>query len=192
MMNLNISLHKHQSMTLVRNSLLLVLTGMLLAGCVKSNDDLSRFIQETKARQPVAIEPLPKDKTPERFVYIVDNLRDPFLNTSSVGPDIPVAANGDEVSDGPRPIPNRPPEILEAFELDSLDMVGTFLVEGVNYGLIEDPDGVILRVRVGNYIGRNHGRITAVSDSRVELVELMPDGPNKWEEVQSQIALDDG
>lgn len=191
-MNLTFGHLDTHSMMVFRKTVVLLAASLVLVGCVKSNDDLDRFIQETKARQPVAIEPLPKDKTPERFVYIVDNLRDPFLNTSTSGPDAPALVDDGEVPDGPRPIPNRPPEILEAFELDSLEMVGTFLIDDVNYGLIEDPDGVIVRVRVGNYMGKNHGRIIAVSDNRVELVELMPDGPNKWEEVQSEIALDDG
>lgn len=170
---------------------LMLLASALLVSCVKSDADLRKFIQDTKNRDPDPIEPLPKDKELEKVVYIVDALRDPFsgggINDVVDRPDDP-----NVVVEGPRPDPDRRKEILEGFELDSLEMVGTFFINEINYGLIEDPDGVIHRVTVDNYMGRNHGRIVSIQENMIRLSELIPDGPNKWELTVSEIALDDG
>lgn len=82
--------------------------------------------------------------------------------------------------------------MLEGFELDSLEMVGTLYAEESEtlFGLVADPDGLLHRVRPGNYMGRNHGRIVAIYDDRIELVELVSDGVG-WREQDAALALDE-
>ena len=58
-------------------------------------------------------------------------------------------------------------------------------------GLVLAPDRVTYRVRPGMYMGQNDGRITAVYEDRIEMVELVPDGAGGWLERQAKIALDD-
>ena len=53
------------------------------------------------------------------------------------------------------------------------------------------PDKVTYRVRPGVYMGQNDGRVTAVFDDRIELVELVPDGAGGWLERPASIALED-
>jgi type IV pilus assembly protein PilP len=55
--------------------------------------------------------------------------------------------------------------------------------------LVRDPDGVVHRVRVGNYLGQNYGRVIAVEEDRIELVELVPNGTGGWMEKPATIAL---
>jgi type IV pilus assembly protein PilP len=55
-------------------------------------------------------------------------------------------------------------------------MVGTLEQEEVTWGLVQTNDGTIHRVKQGNYVGQNHGRIVRVSDSLIELTELVPAG----------------
>ena len=81
--------------------------------------------------------------------------------------------------------------LLEAFPLDGLDMMGTLGAEGALVGLIMDPERVIHRVVVGNYMGQNDGRITAVYEDKIELAELVPDGAGGWIERRAEVALDD-
>jgi type IV pilus assembly protein PilP len=90
---------------------------------------------------------------------------------------------------GPRPDPDRRREYLERFPLDALDMVGTIELEDRMFGLIEDVDGTIHRVREGNYLGQNHGRILRVTPVAIELMELVPDGTDGWMEREARIAL---
>jgi type IV pilus assembly protein PilP len=51
------------------------------------------------------------------------------------------------------------------------------------------PDGVLHRVRVGNYVGMNNGQITRISEKEIELTEIISDGPGTWRERQAAIAL---
>ena len=57
--------------------------------------------------------------------------------------------------------------------------------------LVLAPDKVTYRVRPGVYLGQNDGRVTAVHEDRIELVELVPDGAGGWLERPATIALED-
>jgi type IV pilus assembly protein PilP len=69
--------------------------------------------------------------------------------------------------------------------------VGTIGAGGNLIGLVLAPDRVTYRVQPGNYLGQNDGRITAVYEDRIEMVELVPDGAGGWLERQAKIALED-
>jgi len=53
------------------------------------------------------------------------------------------------------------------------------------------PDKVTYRVQVGAYLGQSDGRVTAINEDRVELVELVPDGAGGWLERPATILLED-
>ncbi|MFK7955410.1 MAG: pilus assembly protein PilP [Lysobacterales bacterium] len=174
----------------MRLFLLLLAALGVVAGCTGGTSDLDRYIEQTNNRPGEPIEPLPTTVDPPKLVYEAHDERDPFSGGPLLGddPEPEVAAAVAGVT-GPRPDPNRSKEDLERFELDSLEMVGTFLIDDVLYALIEDPDGLLYRVREDNYMGRNHGQVIAVYEDGVELVELLPDGEG-WQENRAQVALD--
>jgi type IV pilus assembly protein PilP len=68
----------------------------------------------------------------------------------------------------------------ERFELDTLTMVGTFDKEASHWALIRDPDRVVHRVAVGNYMGKNHGKVESIKSSEVTLSEFIADGAGGW------------
>lgn len=161
----------------------LVIAALLitLPACTRGSRDLEAWVAEVKARPAPPLDPLPVMKQFETFEYAAQDLRDPFSQPS---------ADRDS-NNALRPDPNRRKEVLEAFPLDSLDMVGT-IGEGAGVvGLVMGPDRVTHRVRAGNYMGLNDGRITAVYEDRIEIVELVPDGAGGWLERQARIALED-
>ena len=90
-----------------------------------------------------------------------------------------------------RPDAERSREFLEQFPLDTLRMVGTMQLGDTNYGLIQTSDGLIHRVVPGNYMGQNDGRISTVTESDIELVEIISDGIGGYLERQAAIALVD-
>lgn len=161
---------------------LAVALAALLAGCGGGMADLDQYIADTKSKPAMPLEPLPVMQQFETFEYAAQDLRDPFSN--------PTAEQADSNS-ALRPDPNRPKEPLEAFTLDGLDMVGTLGEGGALVGLIMDPERVIHRVNVGNYMGQTDGRITAIYEDRIELIELAPDGNGGWIERRAEVALDD-
>ena len=93
------------------------------------------------------------------------------------------------VETGIRPDTLRPREELENFELDSLRMVGTVRQEGVVWALLNAKDGTIHRVRVGNYLGKNYGKIVNILDNQIELVEIFADSSGAWRERKAAVGM---
>jgi type IV pilus assembly protein PilP len=58
--------------------------------------------------------------------------------------------------------------------------------------LIRDPEGVIHRVPVGNYMGKNHGQVVEITETEVYLSELISDGADGWLVRQASIDLGEG
>ncbi|MFN7782995.1 MAG: pilus assembly protein PilP [Lysobacterales bacterium] len=144
--------------------------------------DLENYVADVKQRPAPPLEPLPVMKQFETFVYAAQDLRDPFS--------MPQRRDDESRSDGPRPDPNRRKELLEGFPLDGLDMVGLIGEGEAEVGLVMDPQRVVHRVRVGNYLGQSDGRIVAIREDGLELVELIPDGSGGWLERPARLALD--
>ncbi len=162
-----------------------VLVALLLSACSESMDDLETYIVAVKARPADPIAPIPPVKTYTPYEYGGQAGRDPFRQSTSEGSD-------DERSSkntGPRPDFDRSKEYLERYELDTLAMVGTFRKEESYWTLMRDPEGVIHRVSVGNYIGKNHGQVVNISDTQTGLSELISDGADGWLVREASIAL---
>ncbi len=166
--------------------LALIGAALLLSGCANDMSDLESYIADVKSRAPEPIPPIPPVKTYTPYVYEGQTGRDPFRPSTSEGADEEIAASSYE---GPRPDMNRPREYLERFELDTLAMVGTLSMEGNHWCLIRDPDGVVHRVSVNNYMGKNHGRVTSIEETQVELSELITDGLGGWLVRDASIAV---
>ena len=156
-----------------------------LTACGGANDDLRAYIDEVKARPGGRIEPLPQIQPAPTFVYEAGTRRSPFM------PDTP----GPTVNTNPNavagPDPNRPREFLEQFPLDSLRMVGSLELNNIKAGLVQGSDGLVHRVTVGNHLGQNFGRVMSISDSEIELVEIIPDGLGSYIQRPASIGLSD-
>jgi len=167
-------------MIYLRNVVALTLTllvTVLLSACSSSQDDLDRYIADVKAKPAAPIPPIPTVRTYTPYEYEGLEGRDPFRRSTSEGAD-EVAAQS--TTEGPRPDFQRTREYLERFELDTLTMVGTFAKESSEWALIRDPDGVVHRVSVGNYLGKNHGKVGLIDQDEVQLSEFITDGAGGW------------
>jgi type IV pilus assembly protein PilP len=87
------------------------------------------------------------------------------------------------------PDENRKKEYLEGFNFSSFSLVGVLDQGGITWSLVDDGDGGVHRITIGNYVGKNHGRITSVSDTRMEVLEIVPDGKGGWVERPRTLAL---
>jgi len=169
----------------MRKGLLLAIAVAGLAACSGDMDDLDSYINEVKARPGGRIEPLPEIAPYEVFNYLADveGIRSPFR------PDTPQAAGS--IVGGTSPDPDRPSEFLEGFPLDTLRMVGTLDINETVYGLVQTSDGLIHRVIPGNYMGQSDGRITDITESEINLVEIISDGIGGYIERDAAIGLSD-
>jgi len=165
-----------------------VLIAVMLSACTASMDDLDKYIAAVKARPADPIEPIPPVKTYTPYEYDGLSGRDPFRQSITEGSDDVRATTGT----GPRPDFERSKQYLERYELDTLSMVGTFGKEQSYWALVRDPEGVIHRVPVGDYIGKNHGRVVDIKDTRLGLSELISDGAGGWLVREASIALGEG
>lgn len=160
-----------------------ILSLLTLSGCVTNDmSDLRAYVQKTKATYKGKVAPLPEFKQSPPYAYAAQDVRDPFKPVV----DIEVFSGPYR---GPRPDENRPREPLEEFSLDSLRMVGTLAQNEAEWILIKDPDGLLHRVSIGHYMGKNYGRVTAINEEEVTLVELVSDKEKGWKERDASIAL---
>ncbi len=157
----------------------MLLTG--LGACSSADDDLERFIEDTKKEPGGRVEPLPEVKPYETFVYTATEMRSPFLPGGT--------GAGPGGAPGLRPDSRRNREFLEQFSLDTLKMVGTLKLGGSNYGLVQTKDGLVHRVVPGNYIGQADGKITEIGASKISLVEIVPDGLGGYIERNAALGL---
>jgi type IV pilus assembly protein PilP len=166
-----------------------------LSACVSRDiSDLESKVDNIMARPGGLIEPLPEIKPYEAYAYKASNEggRNPFKLFYIVK--APSLDDEKVIDDGlteemAREIRNRNREELEQFELDSLRMVGTIDNENENWGIILDPNGIVHRIKVGNYIGLNIGKIINIYEDRVELREIVQDSEGRWEEREAALAL---
>lgn len=171
--------------TAVSRSLAALLLAVLLTACESRQSDLNQYVNSVLQRPAEPIEPIPPVLVGDTFSYDPTDLRDPFLVQTRAE----LATGGP--GDGPRPDPDRRKEYLERFPLDTLEMVGTMARSAdANWGLIQDTDGVVHRVAENNYLGQNHGRVSAVLPDRVILIELLPDGNGGWLEREASLSIE--
>ena len=156
-----------------------------LSACGGANDDLRAYIDDVKARPGGRIEPLPPIEPAPTFAYEPGQRRSPFM------PEEPAARRNTGPGAVEGPDPNRPREELEKFPLDTLRMVGTLADRRASFGLVQTTDGLVHRVAVGNHMGQNYGRIVAISDSEIQLVEIISDGLGGYLERPAAIGLAD-
>ena len=164
---------------------------LVLVGCEEQSfTDLNQYISEVKLRPKGMIKPLPEPKMPDPFTFKPEDLRDPFKPIKPID-EKPVVDNCDPKCNTIRPDPNRRKEELEAFPMESIKMIGTVNAKAELWGLVRSSDNTVYRVKVGNYMGQNDGKIIRISPDKIELMEIVPDQPGTWREQQMSLMLTD-
>lgn len=155
--------------------------GLVLAGCGgESHQDLRAWMQDQGKGVKGKLDPLPQVRPYEPFTYNAFDLPDPFKprkieplkGGSNFAPDL-----------------TRRKEPLEAYPLESLQMVGTLQRGHATYALVRTTEKDIYQVKVGNYLGQNFGVIVGITDSEIRLKELVQDGTGDWTERSSTLQL---
>lgn len=114
--------------------------------------------------------------------------RSPFAPRAA--PLSPAPADADMDADmAAVPDPLRPREPLEAYGLERLALVGTLTVGGEASALVRAPDGRVHRLRVGDRMGEDAGRIVEIAATSVALIESVPAGPGRWRERTTRLTL---
>jgi len=70
-------------------------------------------------------------------------------------------------------------------------MVGTYQQGDDYWGLVVDPEGVIHRTLVGEYLGQNYGEIIAITAAEIVVEEWIDDGLGAWTKREAKMALNE-
>jgi len=165
------------------NKILLCASLLSIAGCSQDISDLQGFIAQTKSAHVGSVKPIPQFKPYESFSYSAVDLRDPFMAEINLEED---SATKTSLLN---PDSSRPRQPLEVFPLDTLSMVGLLEQNENLWGLIKDPQNIVHRIQVGNYMGQNEGRVIAINESAIHLIEIVPDGIGGYIERDASIAI---
>ena len=156
-----------------------------LAGCSGEEQgelkaELAVLTKDVRGR----VDPLPQVRPYEPVPYTAETQVDPFrperIDVAKTG----VASSGSKLA----PDPNRPKEPLEAFPLESIQMLGTITQSKETFALVKAGPN-LYRVKKGNYMGQNFGVITEIDEAQVSLKELVQDAAGDWVERSSALQL---
>ena len=164
----------------------LVVAAIALASCgADEHGDLKQELSQLTKDVRGRVEPLPQVKPYEPVPYTADTQVDPFrperIDVASAGA---VAASVSKLA----PDPNRPKEPLEAFPLESIQMLGTITQNRETFALVKAGPN-LYRVKKGNYMGQNFGVITGIDEVQIALKELVQDAGGEWVERSSALQL---
>ncbi|MFT0211413.1 pilus assembly protein PilP [Pseudomonas sp. F1_0610] len=169
----------------MRMQRLLLVTSLAAAliGCSGGYSDLEAYTAEVKGRSKTPIEPLPKEIVYEPFTYTVAAKRNPFQPPVKLE-----TLRSAAVAQNVKPDETRIKQFLEGFNIETFTMVGT-LTKDSNYYALVRADGGIHRVKVGDYLGRNHGKIISIKPSEIAVVEIVPNGEGGYLERPRTLVL---
>ena len=153
-----------------------------IAGCGNDGlDDLRTFVKnEHKNRKPRV-----EIKIPPSFAYPASDKADPF----SVANLSPKTTRNTTKKSLPLYLLTRRKGPLEAYPLDALKMVGTLQRKNEIWVVIKAPDGSMHRAKPGDYMGKNYGMITKITDEKVSLVEKVQNAIGDWIDRQAAISI---
>ena len=156
-----------------------------LSGCNDNGVELQQWMQETKQQTKVSITKLSEPKKFIPFLYDSKASVDPYNPKKLL---VAFARAQNNSSSMLKPDMERRREPLESYPLDTLKMVGTLQRPGTTIALLQ-ADKTVFQAKVGNYIGQNFGLITKVTDSEVELKEIVQDASGDWVERPAKLEL---
>lgn len=157
-----------------------------LLGCEEGGQqEIQQWMDEVRQQTKVDVPKLSEPKKFFPFAYALQDNLDPYNPTKL---EIALAKAKGNSSSALKPDMDRRREPLESYPLDTLKMVGTMQKPGINYALVQ-ADKTVFHLKVGNYIGQNFGMITNISETEVELKEIVQDASGEWVERQAKLEL---
>ena len=163
----------------------------LLAGCSGAgDDDLEQWMAQQRATVQPKVEPVQPPSAFQPQSYLAAQAVSPFSEerlARAMRADTAASAVSRLLEAEQR----RPREALEDFPLDAMVMVGLLDRGGRRVALVR-VNGLLYTVRVGNYLGQNYGRITAITDNQIVLREIVQDAAGEWVERTATLQLQEG
>lgn len=152
----------------------LLLLPLLLLGCAsEEHQDLRQWMRDEAKGMKGKVAPLPEITAFPVVSYETETITSPFAAGKIVTQEV--------AADKSAPDRTRPQQPLEIFPLEDLKVTGVIMAGTVPYALIQTPPpNKPKHVRVGEYMGRNFGKITAISREGITVLESVKDANGAW------------
>jgi len=176
----------------MKRMLMLFCCALPLLGCESSDEqELRDWMAQERAQTKSKVTPLSEPKQFRPMPYAAEGNTDPFDKLKLVQAlrrdSAQISANGGLVA----PELARRKQPLEAFPLDIMTMVGSLNKVGKPTALLR-VDKLLYQVQVGEYLGQNYGRITAITETAIQLREIVQDATGDWVERTVSLELQEG
>ena len=161
-----------------------VATSALLGSCGgDEHKGLRQELAEATKDFRGQVPPLPQVRPYEPVPYTAEGMTDPFRpeRLEVARTDAPEKVNAKLAEQE-----KRIKEPLEAFPLESIQMLGTITQEKETFALVKAGPN-LYRVRKGMYMGQNFGVITSIDEVQINLKELVQDSGGEWVERASTL-----
>lgn len=158
----------------------------LLSACGEGGvSEVREWMESVKKDTHANVPKLTEPKVYQAVPYSGKGATDPFNPAKLL---LVLARLKAESGNGLKPDLERRKEALEQFPLDSLKMVGLIEDKKLRNALIQ-VDKTVYQARVGNYLGQNFGMITKITDTEVEIKEIVQDAAGEWVERKATLEL---
>jgi len=168
---------------LISTALLLAVVA-LLSGC-SEDAEIREWMAQTKKQTSVMV---PKISEPKIFTPVSYARKDSVDPFNSAKLSAAIAKLRAQSGKGISPDMERRREPLEQYPLDTVKMVGVLQKPGLTYAILQ-VDKAIFQAKVGNYLGQNFGMITDVTETGVDLKEIVQDASGEWVERKARLEL---
>ncbi len=173
-------------------STVLVISLSLLVGCGQSGEEeLRLWLADQRATAKPNVKPLVEPKQFKPEPYTPQNLPDPFDSIKLLQAIKRDAAKNTTNASLIAKENNRRKEPLESFPLDSMTMVGSLTKDAAPTALLK-IGSLLYQVKIGSYIGQNYGMITRITETEVQLREIVQDATGEWVERTATLDLQEG
>lgn len=164
----------------------------LLVGCSSSaEDELIQWMANERAQTKPRVTTLSEPKKFEPQAYVVASEMEPFnplkLTQALKRESTQTGANAALIA----PEQNRRKEPLEAYPLDSMAMVGSLTKNGKPTALLR-INNLLYQIQIGSYLGQNYGRVIRITESEIQLREIVQDPGGDWTERMTSLDLQEG
>ncbi len=169
----------------MRRAMLAALLALPLAGCGGQHEDLRAWMSAQRAQMHPHVQPIEAPKPYIPASYTLDKRTEPF---SPAKLETGVRQEKSQLSPEVLAQLDRPKQPLEQCSLDQIQMVGSLRIGGVQYALLK-AGKLLYRVHVGEYAGQHYGRITRITETEVDLQELVQDATGDWVQRAANLQL---
>lgn len=165
---------------------------VVLSGCMPTGDsELRQWMADQRANTKPKVTPLTEPKKFKPEAYTAESGTEPFsqlkLMQAFKRDASQVAANAALIA----PEMARKKEPLEALPLDAMRMVGILNKDKAPTALLR-ADNLLYQVRLGNYLGQNYGKIVGITETAIQLREIVQDATGDWIERSVSLDLQEG